>query len=213
MSWIGPSSSSSDGLTRPPAQVITRSDGTVISSLSSLASPSRVMHHTHPVRDPLRDPVPVRDPLRDPSVILALHLKKVNDLVFAVSDRRKFRPLTIPYLFAEAKKWWNVSVNYWLKALTEEEVEYMEEQGWPDETFEETARNVFDFFGSRLEEKVLIEWMWKSGIGTVTGGVPEPELNAINRAFHEVIKWFEERLRSKNDVMRIIYSINRKYKS
>lgn len=210
MSWIGPSLSSSDGSTRPPAQVITRSDGTVISSLSSLASPSHV--HMGPVRSPSHVHMGT-----DPVAILARLLKKVNDLVFAVSDRRKFRPLTIPYLFAEATKWWNFSVNYWLKDLTEEEMTYMEELGWLDETLEETAKKLFDFFGSRLWEEVLLKWTQKNGIPTERErGVPflpTPEMNAdIARAFNEVTKWFEERLRSRNDFKRIIYSINRKYK-
>jgi hypothetical protein len=132
-----------------------------------------------------------------------------------VSDRRRFRPLTIPYLFAEANKWWNVSVNYWLQALTEEEVEYMEEQGWIDETFEETAIKMLDLFGTSLVEEVLIKWMRKSGIGFTKRGVPllpDPEMNAIDWAFHGVTKWFEERLRSRKDFMRVINSINRKYK-
>lgn len=204
MSWIGPPSlsSRSDGSTRPPAQLITRSDGSVISSLSSLASPTRVQGLPTRVQTGL-----VRT---DPLAVLARHLKKVNDLVFSVSDRRRFRPLTIPLLFATATKFWNVTVNYWSQALTEEEVEYMEEIGWLDESFEETAKKMFDFFRSRLGEEFLIKWLRKSGIDVRL--LPETHMDAIDWAFVEVDKWLEERLRSRNDFVRIVNSINRKYK-
>lgn len=200
MSWIGPSLSSSDGLTRPPPQIITRSDGSVISSLSSLASPSRIQ----------MDPT-------NPLAILARNVKKVNDLVFAVSDKRRFRPLTIPLLFAAATKWWDVTVEYFLRPLSEEEVEWEKEfnKVLLDQTFEETITSVFNFFGSRLTEEVLDGWMQQSGIGFKRGVplLPDPEIEAIHWAFHDVTRWFEERLRSKDDVMKKIYSINQKYKS